>query len=157
MATHLHPVLKAQDRGQKRWCGWCLRLTPDQNLNLCQGCLQVGYCNRECCQKRDWGEGGHKGKCAAVKADAARVKGEKKAGEGGGVGGRSGGGAGGGGGIGRGKGGEGGSVGGRGGGADDESREEEGEKKGVDTKSGGGDKGGGGVRRGKKKGRGGRR
>jgi hypothetical protein len=29
-------------------------VTPDQDLLLCGGCQQVGYCNKECCQKKGW-------------------------------------------------------------------------------------------------------
>ena len=46
MARFLLPVLRAQALGQRRWCAWCLRLTPDQNLLLCGGCQSVGYCDR---------------------------------------------------------------------------------------------------------------
>ena len=54
MARHVLPILQAEAKGQKRWCDWCFRVTPDQDLLLCSGCWQVGYCNRECCQKKGW-------------------------------------------------------------------------------------------------------
>ena len=38
------PVLTAQARGHFRWCAHCLDLTPDQDLDRCGGCNQVGYC-----------------------------------------------------------------------------------------------------------------
>ena len=39
------PVLEAELAGQRRWCGGCLRITPDQHLELCAGCNQIGYCH----------------------------------------------------------------------------------------------------------------
>ena len=77
MAQHVLPILEAEAKGKRRWCGWCLRVTPDQDLLLCGGCQQVGYCDRLCCQKRGWGEGGHKEACAGMAAEAAKVKAEK--------------------------------------------------------------------------------
>ena len=40
----LMPVLEAQLRGSRQWCDGCLSLTPGQNLELCSGCAEVGYC-----------------------------------------------------------------------------------------------------------------
>ena len=40
------PVLEAQLKGERRWCAYCLKLTPDVNLDLCGGCKQVGYCQQ---------------------------------------------------------------------------------------------------------------
>jgi hypothetical protein len=92
MARHVLPILQAEAKGQKRWCDWCLRVTPDQDLLLCSGCWQVGYCNRECCQKKGWAkasgeamEGGttalcglrHKEACAGMAAEAAKAKADK--------------------------------------------------------------------------------
>ena len=89
MARHVLPILRAQAAGKRRWCGWCLRVTPDKDLLMCGGCQQVGYCDRLCCQKRGWGEGGHKEACAGMKAEAAKEKADKAEGKdaGGGAGG----------------------------------------------------------------------
>jgi hypothetical protein len=54
MAQHVLPILQAEAKGKKRWCDWCFRVTPDQDLLLCGGCQQVGYCDRACCQKKGW-------------------------------------------------------------------------------------------------------
>ena len=70
----IFPVLGAEMQGQRRWCGWCLRLTPDRNLMLCGGCNKIGYCDRVCCQKKDWKQGGHKVKCAAIAAETPLLK-----------------------------------------------------------------------------------
>ena len=43
MALLVLPVLTAQARGHFRWCAHCLDLTPDQDLDCCGGCYQVGY------------------------------------------------------------------------------------------------------------------
>ena len=72
--TFILPVLGAEMQGQRRWCGWCLRLTPDRNLMLCGGCNKIGYCDRVCCQKKDWKQGGHKVKCAAIAAETPLLK-----------------------------------------------------------------------------------
>jgi hypothetical protein len=93
MARHVLPILQAEAKGQKRWCDWCFRVTPDQDLLLCGGCQQVGYCDRACCQKKGWkkasgetmegaaeaecgaaGGGGHKDACAGMAAEAAKAK-----------------------------------------------------------------------------------
>ena len=44
MARLVLPVLEAQLKGEFRWCAYCLRLTPDVDLDRCGGCKQVGYC-----------------------------------------------------------------------------------------------------------------
>ena len=82
------PVLEAQIRMERRWCGWCLRLTPDRNLDMCGGCKQFGYCDRVCCQKKHWAAG-HKQECGKFAVGAGAGAG---AGGGGGVGGGGGGG-----------------------------------------------------------------
>ena len=107
------PVLEAELRGERRWCAGCRRLTPDQNLYICTGCRQVGYCvppteeqqhwmyheERDRvlamkCQLTHWKKkGGHKKDCkqwaretaAAEAAEAAEAA--AAAGEGGGAGG----------------------------------------------------------------------
>ena len=86
MAQHILPILEAQAKGKRRWCDWCYRVTPDKDLLLCGGCQQVGYCDRLCCQKKAWKEGGHKEACAGMAAEAAKAKagGGKDAGGGGG-------------------------------------------------------------------------
>ena len=66
MARHVLPILQAQARGKRRWCDWCLRVTPDKDLDLCGGCNQVGYCDRACCQKKAWKHGGHKEACTSM-------------------------------------------------------------------------------------------
>ena len=81
MARHVLPILRAEAKGKKRWCDWCLRVTPDQDLLLCGGCQQVGYCDRVCCQKRGWDEGGHKDACAGMAAEAAKAKADKAEGK----------------------------------------------------------------------------
>ena len=48
--------------------------TPDRNLMLCGGCNKIGYCDRVCCQKKDWKQGEHKAKCAAIAAEAPLLK-----------------------------------------------------------------------------------
>ena len=70
----IFPVLGAEMEGRRRWCGWCLRLTPDRNLMLCGGCNKIGYCDRVCCQKKDWKQGEHKAKCAAIAAEKELLK-----------------------------------------------------------------------------------
>ena len=96
MSRHVLPILQAEAKGQKRWCDWCFRVTPDQDLLLCGGCQQVGYCDRACCQKKGWkkasgeamegaaeaecgaaGGGGHKDACAGMAAEAAKAKADK--------------------------------------------------------------------------------
>jgi len=85
------PVLTAQARGHFRWCGHCLDLTPDQDLDRCGGCNQVGYCPlpyqpgtpvlkyqdvgksalpaQVPCHKAHW-KSGHKQECARFAAEA---------------------------------------------------------------------------------------
>ena len=94
MARHVLPILQAEAKGQKRWCDWCFRVTPDQDLLLCAGCQQVGYCNKECCQKKGWAKASgeamegattalcglrHKDACAGMAAEAAKAKADKAA------------------------------------------------------------------------------
>jgi hypothetical protein len=99
MAQHVLPILQAEAKGKKRWCDWCFRVTPDQDLLLCGGCQQVGYCNRACCQKRGWAKasgeamegaaeaecgaagGGHKDACAGMAEGAAKAKADKAEGK----------------------------------------------------------------------------
>ena len=81
MARHVLPILQAEAKGKKRWCAWCCRVTPDQDLLLCGGCQQVGYCDRVCCQKRGWGEGEHEDACAGMAAEAAAAKAAKAEGK----------------------------------------------------------------------------
>ena len=38
------PTITAGSTRLRRWCAYCLKLTPDKNLSLCSGCRQVGYC-----------------------------------------------------------------------------------------------------------------
>jgi hypothetical protein len=126
MARLLLPVLEAELRGEHRWCAWCLKLTPDRDLDKCARCNEVSYCrplNRRQlegghysagmtaeeierrqkeiadCQRLDW-KAEHKHDCARFKAEAEAAKeAETKAGAAGG--GRSGEGAAGGGGGGK--------------------------------------------------------
>jgi uncharacterized membrane protein YgcG len=91
-------------RGERRWCKNCHAI-PNRlkDLDLCSGCRQVGYCNREC-QLQDWKakEGGHKKDCKVMKADAEKEAKKKEeaakkggGGQGGGSSGKKGGGGGG--------------------------------------------------------------
>ena len=41
--TAVQLVLEAQLRGERRWCGWCGKLSSFVDLGLCGGCQQVGY------------------------------------------------------------------------------------------------------------------
>ena len=43
-ARLIMPVLEAELKGEHRWCAWCLKLTPDRDLDKCGGCKQVAYC-----------------------------------------------------------------------------------------------------------------
>lgn len=43
-ARLLVPILYAETIGERRWCAQCHKITPDENLDLCGGCGQVGYC-----------------------------------------------------------------------------------------------------------------
>ena len=40
--TAVQMVLEAQLRGERRWCGWCGKLSSFVDLGLCGGCRQVG-------------------------------------------------------------------------------------------------------------------
>ena len=42
MAAYLLPVLDAHVHGRRRWCAWCLRVTPRRDLETCPRCHQVG-------------------------------------------------------------------------------------------------------------------
>ena len=77
-ARHIIPILEAQVREERRWCAHCLSTSPDQDLDLCSGCYQVGYCDRDVCQRAHWKEGGHKNECARLAALAAEEKEEKE-------------------------------------------------------------------------------
>jgi hypothetical protein len=131
MARLVLPILQAHARGHFRWCGHCLDLTPDQDLDRCGGCNQVGYCPlpykagdpvlkyqdvgkaalpaQVPCHKAHW-KAGHKKECARF---AAEAKTAAEAGAGAGGGGGSGGSGGGGGGAGGGESGSGGQWQGR--------------------------------------------
>ena len=98
------PVLLAHLQGEFRWCAYCLKLTPDENLNRCGGCNQVGYCalpedtdphvlkhmhhpTRDAflaqvpCHEAHW-KAGHKKECKRFQAEAAeRRKAEENADE----------------------------------------------------------------------------
>ena len=126
MARLLLPVLEAELRGEHRWCAWCLKLTPDRDLDKCARCNEVSYCrplNRRQlegghysagmtaeeierrqkeiadCQRLDW-KAEHKHDCARFQAEAEAAK-EAETKAGGAGGGRSGEGAAGGGGGGK--------------------------------------------------------
>ena len=97
VAQMVIPVLEAQLQGERRWCAYCLTLTPDKDIDLCSGCHQVGYCRplnkvqlrrmpheeqerrraEHQCQKLHWTTGGHKEEC---KRWAAEENTEGKAG-----------------------------------------------------------------------------
>jgi hypothetical protein len=120
MTLLIMPVLEAELQGEHRWCAYCLKLTPDRDLDKCARCDQVSYCrplNRRQlegghyssgmtadeierrqkeiadCQRLDW-KATHKHECAQFKAEAAAAKeakeAEEKAGGAGGGGGRDG-------------------------------------------------------------------
>jgi hypothetical protein len=81
------PVLMSQLKGDFRWCGHCLKLTPDVDLNRCGGCNQVGYCEetppgqKKPCHVLHW-KAGHKQECARFAAEAeAEAKAEEEAAE----------------------------------------------------------------------------
>jgi hypothetical protein len=82
------PVLLAHLKGEFRWCGHCLKLTPDVDLHRCGGCKQVGYCDevppgQKPCHVLHW-KAGHKQECKRFQAEAAeRRKAEEDAGAGG--------------------------------------------------------------------------
>ena len=97
MARLIVPVLEAQLKGERRWCAYCLKLTPDANLDLCGACKQVGYCQQYVleemalpdqmpCHVKHW-KSGHKKECARYQEEE-----KKKAGAAGGGGGGGGGG-----------------------------------------------------------------
>ena len=99
MARLVLPVLEAELAGQRRWCGGCLRLTPDQHLELCAGCNQIGYCHlpddyvlkhmhwprreallaKTTCQRWHWEQGGHRAACAGMAAEAKAKKKKEEA------------------------------------------------------------------------------
>ena len=56
MARLLLPVLEAELRGEHRWCAYCLKLTPDRDLDKCARCNEVSYCRP---LNRRQLEGGH--------------------------------------------------------------------------------------------------
>jgi hypothetical protein len=49
-AVEVVPVLAAQLSGRRRWCAGCLGAFPSRDLELCDGCEQVGYCSIKCRQ-----------------------------------------------------------------------------------------------------------
>lgn len=79
VASAIVPVLEAQGRGARRWCGYCLKLSPTQDLILCKRCGKVGYCNRGCQRKHFnvLGKGGHEDECVRLnqRAEAAAKRG----------------------------------------------------------------------------------
>jgi hypothetical protein len=117
MALLIMPVLEAELQGEHRWCAYCLKLTPDRDLDKCARCNQVSYCrplNRRQlegghyssgmsteeierrqkeiadCQRLDW-KATHKHECARFKAEAVAAKeAEEKAAGAAGGGGRDG-------------------------------------------------------------------
>jgi hypothetical protein len=97
------PVLEAQLKGERRGCAYCLKLTPDVNLDLCGGCKQVGYCQQYVleemalpdqtpCHVKHWKDG-HKKECARFQEEEEEKKKEAEAAGGGGAGGGGGGGS----------------------------------------------------------------
>ena len=71
------PILRAQLKGEFRWCAHCLQLTPDVDLNRCGGCNQVGYCEeappgQKPCHVAHWAAG-HKKDCKRFQAEAKAV------------------------------------------------------------------------------------
>ena len=85
-------VLKAARMGEFRWCSYCHKLTPDEDLDRCGGCKIVGYCRmpnetdeyvlkhmhhprrkawlgRVPCHVAHW-KAGHKAECKRLSADA---------------------------------------------------------------------------------------
>jgi ankyrin repeat protein len=99
-ARFIIPILEAQAKGEFRWCGHCLKLTPDVDLNRCGGCNQVGYCEEappgqtKPCHVLHW-KAGHKQECARFAAEADERVAAEDAGAGGMGGGESDGGEGG--------------------------------------------------------------
>jgi hypothetical protein len=77
------PILKAQLEGNIQWCAYCYKLHPGQNLDLCGGCNQVGYCPtpevgvnllaRTECHVGHW-KAGHKAECGRFKAEAEAAR-----------------------------------------------------------------------------------
>ena len=81
-------------QGEFRWCAYCLKLTPDVNLDLCGGCKQVGYCQQYVleemalpdqtpCHVKHWKDG-HKKECARFQEEEEKRKEAGAAGGGGG-------------------------------------------------------------------------
>ena len=93
----LRRVLQAQISGGRRWCANCLGLSPDEDLQLCGGCKEVGYCqqseleiklhgSKNVCQAAHW-KARHKHECKAWKAEReARLASGRDAKAGGGAG-----------------------------------------------------------------------
>jgi ankyrin repeat protein len=104
------PVLEAELRGERRWCAGCRRLTPDQNLDICTGCRQVGYCVPPTEEQQHWmyheerdrvlamkcrkKKGGHKKDCKRWAKEAAAAEAAAEAAGVGGAAGAAGGGRG---------------------------------------------------------------
>ena len=63
----LAPVLEAELDGRRRWCGGCLCISPDADLELCAGCKVVGYCDEKC-QQAHW-SAGHEEDCPKFAAE----------------------------------------------------------------------------------------
>ena len=60
-ALYLIPLLEAELEGKRRWCGWCLCVTPWKDMpTRCEGCRSVVYCSQQC-RANHW-EGGEGGK-----------------------------------------------------------------------------------------------
>ena len=77
-------MLEAQLKGERRWCAYCLKLTPDVNLDLCGGCKQVGYCQQYVleemalpdqtpCHVKHWKDG-HRKECARFQEEEEKRK-----------------------------------------------------------------------------------
>ena len=65
------PILRAEKRGDQRWCTNCLCVNLKRNMQRCSGCGSVAYCGEKCA-KIHWKKGGHKAVCKAIRAgDAA--------------------------------------------------------------------------------------
>eukprot|EP00947_MAST-08B_sp_MAST-8B-sp1_P001353 g1353.t1 len=86
-AAIILPVLDCELRGRRRWCAWCLRINPSEQLvgedgsivdclkiKRCRACKTLSYCS-SMCQKMHWRHG-HKQRCPAL---ASRRKARRQA------------------------------------------------------------------------------